>query len=165
MTKAGETEITLARDADCVALANLSRVAIEHGLRWRWKPSKLLRVIHDQESSVIVARRQQDHSLMGFAVMEFKQTHAHLSLLATELRFRRQGVASKLLAWLAQSASVAGLDYISLEVREQNQSAIHFYERLGFQIERSISGYYDGRENAYRMRHDLIAPEIAARRP
>lgn len=160
-----ETEITLAQATDCVALANLSRVAIEHGLRWRWKPSRLLTVIRDQDCSVIVARQADNDSLMGFAAMEFKQTHGHLNLLATDKVYRRQGVGAGLLSWLERSASYAGLDYISLEVREQNQGAIRFYEKHGYVIERAIAGYYDGRENAYRMRHDLIDPEIAVRRP
>ena len=161
----GETEIVLARAIDCVALANLSRIAIEHGLRWRWKPSRLLAVIRDPECAVIVARKPTCESLMGFAAMEFKQTHGHLSLLAADHVYRRQGVGTRLLTWLERSAAFAGLDYICLEVREQNQEAIRFYENHGYVIERAIAGYYDGREDAYRMRHDLIDPEIAVKRP
>lgn len=165
MAKVVEPTIRLARSIDCVELAELSRVAIEYGLRWRWKPSRILGVIRHKECTVITARNPSDLSLLGFAAMEFKSTSAHLSLLATSQHYRRQGVASKLLQWLEQSAVTAGLDYVALEVREQNQGAINFYEAHGYHIDGVATGYYDGSENAYRMRRHLIAPDIALRRP
>ena len=159
-----DDSITLARSADCLELGELSRVAIEYGLRWRWKPSRILAMIKSPDASVIVAR-SADAELHGFAAMEFKQTHAHLVLLATVARFRRQQIGTQLLAWLQESATIAGLDYISLEVRLENSAAVKFYERHGYAIESVKTGYYDGQEDAYRMRLDLIDRQQAARRP
>lgn len=157
-------EIALARPTDCIELAELSRVAIEYDLRWRWKPSKILALIRDKESTVIVARNEAG-DLVGFAAMEFKATRAHLILLASVARFRRQGVATKLLRWLEESAVIAGMDYISLEVRLNNQGAVKFYEAHGYSVEILKNGYYEGVEDAYRMRRDLIERDIAVRRP
>jgi ribosomal protein S18 acetylase RimI-like enzyme len=157
-------QISLARPNDCVELAELSRVAIEYDLRWRWKPSRILKVIRDVECTVIVAR-DGGGELLGFAAMEFKDTRAHLNLLATAARFRRQGIASALLNWLETSARVAGIEAVSLEVRYGNQAAVKFYESHGYMIERIQAGYYDGREDAYRMRHDLMDQTVAMKRP
>jgi ribosomal-protein-alanine N-acetyltransferase len=159
-----EFDISLARKTDCIELAELSRVAIEYGLRWRWKPSKVLELIKGPESCVIVARAPSGE-LMGFAAMDFMATHAHLILLATVARYRRQQVGSRLLNWLEDSASVAGVEYVSLEVRQENGSAVAFYEHHGYSIEKIKSGYYQGSEDAYRMRRDLIDHQVAKRRP
>ena len=159
-----ESEIRLASSTECIELAELSRVAIEYDLRWRWKPSKIVSLIRSKEHSVIVARNKNTE-LQGFAAMEFKSTYAHLVLLATKTQFRRQRIASKLLEWLEQSATIAGMDYVSLEVRRGNQAAVRFYEQQGFTVEQVKSGYYEGREDAYKMRHDLIDRSMAEQRP
>ncbi len=159
-----ESNIYLARSADCLELAELSRVAVEYGLRWRWKPSRILSLIRNSESCVVVAR-SEDASLQGFAAMEFKETYAHLILLATVSRFRRQHIGQGLLKWLEESAQVAGMDHISLEVRTQNSNAVRFYEHLGYSIEQVKTGYYEGKEDAYRMRRDLIDRNFSKRRP
>jgi ribosomal-protein-alanine N-acetyltransferase len=157
-------QISLARPDDCLELAELSRVAIEYNLRWRWKPSRILKVIRDVDCSVIVCR-DKSGELLGFAAMEFKEIRAYLNLLATAARFRRQGIASALLKWLESSAGVAGIEAVSLEVRSGNQAAVKFYESHGYIIERMQTGYYDGREDAYRMRHDLMDQTVAMKRP
>ncbi len=159
-----DSSISLARSADCLELAELSRVAVEYGLRWRWKPSRILGLIRNPEACVIIARCDEA-VLQGFAAMEFKSTYAHLVLIATVSRFRRQHIGQGLLKWLEQSAQVAGMEYISLEVRVKNNSAVKFYEQLGYSIEQVKAGYYEGKEDAYKMRRDLIDRSFAERRP
>ena len=66
-----EVNIQLARSGDCLELAELSRVAVEYGLRWRWKPSRILGLIRSPEACVIVARNEASE-LLGFAAMEFR---------------------------------------------------------------------------------------------
>lgn len=156
--------IELAKPADCIELADLSRVAIEYGLRWRWKPSRILSLIQHKDCSVIVARAP-GNELAGFAAMEFHELHGHLCLLATPLRFRRQGIALQLLEWLEASARIAALNYIALEVRQKNAGAVKFYETAGYQIQVLKQGYYDGQEDAYRMSHELISSDVSVRRP
>ena len=164
MATRSEITIELARATDCIELAELSRVAIEYGLRWRWKPSRILGLIRGADSSVIVARDFKGQ-IAGFAAMEFYESHGHLSLLATQYAYRRQGIARELINWLEQSAQVAGLTYVGLEVREKNAGAIRFYEQAGYEVQVVKHGYYDGKENALRMSHQLMTAEDAARRP
>lgn len=97
--------------------------------------------------------------------MEFHELHGYLSLLAIRGHYRRKGIARQLLSWLEDSSRVAGLSYISLEVREGNAGAIKFYEQAGYETQVVKHGYYEGRENALRMSHQLISADIAAKRP
>lgn len=113
----------------------------------------------------MIVARTSDNELAGFAAMEFHELHGHLCLLATPLRFRRQGIGVQLLEWLEASARVAALNYIALEVRLKNTGAVKFYETAGYEIQVLKQGYYDGREDAYRMSHELIRADVSARRP
>jgi len=156
-------QIELARPVDALVIAQMSRDLIETGLRWSWKPSRVLSMIQDRDSVVIVARSGKD--IAGFAVMEFQEVHAHLNLLAVRPVERRGGIGKALVEWLEASAQVAGIASIVLEVRHDNRGARTFYESLGYRGNQVLQGYYQGKENALRMAHQLMAPEVAAQRP
>jgi [ribosomal protein S18]-alanine N-acetyltransferase len=156
-------QIGFAKNTECVELANLSRDYIESGLHWRWKPARLLKLIQHPDCVVITARQQS--LVQGFAAMEFYPRHCHLNLLVTKPEFRQQGLGESLLLWLEESARIAGQEYIKLEVRCQNTTAIRFYESRGYTIQEQCVGYYDGREDAYSMVHRLMSDEQAAQRP
>ncbi|XOV88691.1 MAG: GNAT family N-acetyltransferase [Pseudomonadota bacterium] len=156
-------EISLARPADALPISQMSRDLVETGLRWSWKPSRILTMINDPDCVVIIARTR--FGLAGFAMMEFHDVHAHLNLLAVKPTQRRGGVGRALLTWLEQSAVVAGIASVHLEVRRDNTGAVRFYETLGYVAGRTLTGYYQGREDALKMTHHLIEPSLAAQRP
>jgi len=54
-----------------------------------------------------------------------------------------------------ESASVAGLFLMQLEVRASNQPARRFYARLGYRETSRTAGYYSGVEDAIRLERDL----------
>lgn len=120
-------------------------------------------MIAHPECVVIVAKVHR--KIAGFAVMEFHEAHAHLNLLAVTPEYRRHQVGSALLEWLEESAKVAGIARINLEVRSTNASAVKFYKKHSYQTDRELRGYYQGKENAYGMVHHLIPQEIAKLRP
>jgi [ribosomal protein S18]-alanine N-acetyltransferase len=156
-------EISLARPGDAKIIAEMSRDLIEKGLDWSWRPKRILDNVLHPDCVVITARTRL--KLAGFAVMEFHETHSHLNLLAVIPGLRRKGTGHALLEWLEQSAQVAGIARINLEVRSSNLAAVTFYKAHGYEVQSSIQGYYQGKENAYSMVHHLIAPEIAGQRP
>lgn len=158
-----DTEISLARPSDALALAEMSRDLIEVGLGWSWKPSRILAMIEHPESVVLMARTRLE--VAGFAIMEFHEEHAHLNLLAVKPHQQRKGVGKALLDWLASSARVAGIARIELEVREDNDEAISFYESIDFRRDKVLKGYYQGKRDALRMVNHLMTPEMAAKRP
>jgi len=157
------TEIMLARPTDALTLAQMSRDLVESGLGWSWKPSRVLAMIQHPDAVVLLARTRIDTA--GFAIMEFHDAHAHLNLLAVKPRHRRAGVGKALIEWLEASARVAGIASIFLEVRANNREAANFYQQLGYRPDKTLEGYYRGREDAIRMVHQLIQPDIAAQRP
>ena len=156
-------EIRLAKPAEAQVLAEMSRQSVEREISWTWKPMRIFSMISNLESVLIVARPRVESA--GFAIMEFHNSHAHLNLLAVADDKRREGIASALLDWLEESAGVAGLDRIELEVRHNNEGARAFYRVHDYEEVAMVPGYYAGREHALRMIHYLVSPDIAEKRP
>ncbi|MEM9207784.1 MAG: GNAT family N-acetyltransferase [Pseudomonadota bacterium] len=146
MLSKGTTTLRPAHRSEAGAIAQLSRLHVEHGLRWRWRPARVKRSIDDAETMVLVAT--VEGQLAGFAVMKFGDLDAHLHLLAVDPFFRRNGIASDLVAWLEASCRTAGMRQVRLEVRLRNRPAHRFYARLGYDVVGRIPGYYDQTESA-----------------
>lgn len=130
-------------------MAEMSRTLIEDGLAWRYTPSRMATLIHDREHVALVAC--DAHGPQGLAVMQFGELHAHLVLLCVQPALQRQGLGRRLLQWLIESAQVAGIVSVRLELRADNLGAQAFYQRLGFVETRLVPGYYDGEISARRM--------------
>jgi ribosomal-protein-alanine N-acetyltransferase len=153
MTRA-ELTIGLARLAEAGEIAALSRDLIEQGLRWSWTPERVAASIRDRNAHVLVARMGGDQTA-GFAIMRYGDDDARLDLFGVVPRFRRMGIGQQLLAWLEKCAVVAGIGEIRLEVRANNEGAQVFYQRMGYRKLAHLSGYYQGREDAFRMAREL----------
>jgi len=156
-------ELSLARPAESLPLAQMSRDLVENGLRWSWRPSRILSMIQHPEAVVLVAKTRIE--IAGFAVMEFHETHAHLNLLAVKPSQRRKGIGRALIEWLEASCRVAGIASVVLELRVDNDGAKEFYGSLGYKPGRIVEDYYQGSVDALTMIHQLMTPEIAAQRP
>jgi ribosomal-protein-alanine N-acetyltransferase len=81
--------------------------------------------------------------------------------LATELCWRRQGVASSLLATVTREAAGFGIRAVLLEVRAGNHAALALYEKHGFCVLSERKDYYRAPvENALCLRLTLPAPPL-----
>jgi ribosomal protein S18 acetylase RimI-like enzyme len=146
-------DITLATEADAIAIAQLSRDAIEQGLSWSWTPQRVMTSIHDASTNVIVARPKG--GLLGFGIMKYRDDEAHLLLLAVHALHRRSGAGSALLDWLEITAQVAGIASIHLETRAGNGAARAFYRKHHYDEIDLCNGYYEGVEDAVRLVKNL----------
>ncbi len=131
------------------ACAQMSRELIEAGLVWRYTPTRMAALISDPETVALVAC--DGARIQGFAVMHFGDVQAHLSLLCVLPAQQLRGIGRRLHEWLLESARVAGIVSVQLELREDNSAALSFYRRLGFSETQVVAGYYDGRVAARRM--------------
>lgn len=148
--------IRLAVPADAPAIARLSRDEIEHDLGWSWRQGRVERAMLDESVNVAVAGPR--HALLGFGIMEYGDTRAHLSLLAVAPAHRRQGLGSRLVAWLEKCAVTAGLESVRLEARADNPAAAAFYQRLGYRLSGRTPDYYSGQVDALRFEKPLRTP-------
>lgn len=145
--------LRLARPADASLIATMSRAFIENGLRWTWRPPRVARQIEDRDTVVLVAL--EGRRLAGFAIMNYGDTTAHLGLLAVDPAYRLQGLGRRMMQWLETTAINAGVFSISLEVRARSLGSRCFYKALGYHEIMVLRGYYQGVEDAVRMRREL----------
>lgn len=148
--------IRLASMRDAPGIAQMSRDLIESGLGWRYDAPRVARGISDRDTVALVAC--DGHRVIGFAMMQFGDARAHLALLAVRPPYRRRGVARRLVEWLIESAKVAGIATVHLELRESNEAAKRFYRAMGFSDTVLVPGYYLGKEAALRMLRVLRRP-------
>jgi ribosomal-protein-alanine N-acetyltransferase len=170
--------IRLAEPRDAQAVALMSRDFIESGLGWKYDAPRVLKAIRDRDTLTIVAceggkpaaqprgavasaAARDAHA--GFAIMELGEERAHLVLLAVRPSHRRQGIGQRLLEWLLESARVAGMASVHLELRAGNDAARRFYRAMGFYETVLVPGYYRGveggrKEGALRMLRVLRVP-------
>jgi len=170
--------IRLADPRDAQAVALMSRDFIESGLGWKYDAPRVLKAIRDRDTLTIVACEggkspTQGHgaspasaardALIGFAIMELGEERAHLVLLAVRPSHRRLGIGQRMLEWLLESARVAGMASVHLELRAGNDAARRFYRAMGFYETVLVPGYYRGveggrKEGALRMLRVLRVP-------
>ena len=138
------------------AMAEMSRTLIEAGLAWRYTPRRMAALIADKDTVALVAHDAS--RIQGFAVMQFGDEQAHLVLLCVQAALRQRGIGRRLTQWLLESARVAGMACVGLELRADNAGAMAFYRRLGFSPLQEVAAYYDGSVSARRMRLQLRTP-------
>ena len=142
-------------------LAAMSRDLIETGLGWRYRTLSVRQLIDDPEAVTLVARNGE--SLAGFGIMKFGDERAHLVLLAVRPLYQRRGIARRMIHWLVESATTAGMASVHVELRASNTGAHAFYRAIGFAETLRLPGYYSGRETAIRMLRMLRLPAGSAR--
>jgi [ribosomal protein S18]-alanine N-acetyltransferase len=148
-----EIALRLARLGDAPRIANLSRTLIEAGLPWSWIPRRVAAHMRTREHLTVIA--VDGGELAGFVLAQFGNRAVHVALLGVAPAYQRVGLGRKLVSWVEESASVAGLFVMQLEVRAGNTQALRFYSMLGYrEISRTV-GYYSGVEDAVRLERDL----------
>ncbi|MFQ5627537.1 MAG: ribosomal protein S18-alanine N-acetyltransferase [bacterium] len=93
-----------------------------------------------------------EKQIVGFAVPWYVGDEIDLTNIGVDPKFRRQGVATKLLQRIVQKGEQGKFHRIHLEVRKSNTGAISFYQKFGFRETGIRQQYYpDTREDAVLM--------------
>ncbi len=97
--------------------------------------------------------------LYGYACFHVAANELHLLKMAVAPDMRKNNIAFQLLDACFRNAAADDLDWVFLEVRRSNASAIRLYEKLGFCRIAARCDYYrrpeGGREDALIMRKTL----------
>jgi ribosomal-protein-alanine N-acetyltransferase len=82
--------------------------------------------------------------VVGYAGMMLAPDEAHVTTIAVDPEWQRQGVATRLLVALMREAIDRGYSAMTLEVRLSGRGAQALYRRFGFVPEGARKGYYVG---------------------
>lgn len=80
--------------------------------------------------------------ILGYSVIRVMADEGEIQRVAVDPRFRRLGIARKLMESMVAFSRDRGVREIALEVRESNQGARKLYDSCGFRAEALRRGYY-----------------------
>lgn len=102
------------------------------------------------------------HGIVGFAGMQCIVDEAHVTTVAVAPRFRRRGLARRLVVALLRDARARGARAATLEVRLGSIAARRLYAQVGFRPVGIRPRYYDGNADALIMwAHDIDGDAFA----
>ena len=102
----------------------------------------------EEMAGYIMCRIEVGLSNYGFGGLIKK---GHVVSIAVMPEFRRRGIAKALITRALEGMQYYKAKQCFLEVRVTNDAAINLYKQLGFEITRTINGYYSDGEDAYVM--------------
>lgn len=81
-------------------------------------------------------------AVVGYCACWVILDELHINSLAVDPECQRQGLATRLLRWVARDAVADGALKATLEVRRSNTAALGLYAALGFAVEGVRADYY-----------------------
>jgi ribosomal-protein-alanine N-acetyltransferase len=97
---------------------------------------------------------EQDGQIQAYGVISVAAGESHILNICVRPELRRQGFGRCMLGYLMDEARRTGARTMLLEVRVSNATAVHMYQRAGFNEIGHRPNYYparDGREDALLM--------------
>ena len=113
-----------------------------------WSENGYLREIESDRSDLWVLE-SNPKNLIAWACLWAILDEAHITLLAVDPTYRKQGLGQYLLWSMLRAAHHREMSWAALEVRVSNTLAINLYEKFGFKLISHRRNYYqDNGEDA-----------------
>ncbi len=121
---------------------NVGELAKIHGASFTYAPRPWS--AQEFESLLVSPNVKLFDQAGGFAIFRFAGPEAELLTIAVNPAVRRQGIAKKLLLTGHESAKMAGVEEVFLEVSVANLQAKSLYEQFGYEVRATRENYYSG---------------------
>ncbi|WP_448061925.1 ribosomal protein S18-alanine N-acetyltransferase [Cellulomonas hominis] len=123
-----------------------------------WSRESLLAELDGPDRWYVGAQDGTTGDLVGYAGLWFDGEDAQVMTLGTDVTHQGRGIGALLLAALVERARELGAASVLLEVRVDNDPALHLYERAGFERIGRRRRYYQPEDvDAWTMRLVLRA--------
>lgn len=100
---------------------------------------------------------EKEGYVVGYILFWVKyEREGHIISIAVDKNYKRLKIGTKLLSNAIMILNQCDIDYITLEVRENNKGALEFYKNFNFTVDRVVPCYYSNKEGAVIMRLKLI---------
>lgn len=106
-----------------------------------WSAKDFLEMVEADYAYYYVA--EYEGEIVGCCGIRNIAGEGEITNVAVSPRYRRKGIAQKMMEYMLKEAEGNGIGDFTLEVRCGNLSAIQLYEKLGFRGEGVRPGFYD----------------------
>ena len=107
------------------------------------------------DNSYVIVAKVDENTIVGFAGLKVILDEADIMNIVVKKDFRHNGIGSFLLENLINHSKELNLKTITLEVNENNLSAIRLYDKFSFDKLGIRKNYYDGKSDAIIMSKKL----------
>ena len=116
-----------------------------------WSKSSFYDEMQNNLAKYYVAKTS-DGELVGYAGTWHIIDEGHITTIAIKKSHQRQHIGEAIIIKILEDCYVAGIKYLTLEVRVSNEAAIGLYTKYGFNSLGTRKGYYqDNNEDALIM--------------
>ena len=149
------------RTANTADIPSINRIEAQAATAAHWTAGTYERIFSHAGPPRLILVAEENATIMGFVIALSSGKEWEIENIAILEEARRRGLGTRLLHEVLQHAQQAGAEAFCLEVRESNQTARRFYEKLAFVGNGRRRGYYpDPQEDAI-----LYHLPLAARQP
>ena len=113
----------------------------EEAFSMPWHRGSFLEMIEHKDACYLVALKEEE--VVAACGLRNILGEGEITNVVTSPSYRNRGIASFLLEHLMERGKDMGVKEFTLEVRASNASAIHVYEKLGFQEEGIRKNFYE----------------------
>lgn len=124
------------KSKDLIEIASIEKLCFPDP----WPRSAFQEIIDNRDHGALVA--ENESGIIAYGCYLIISPEAHLTNLAVRPEFQRRAVATDLLNRILDITNKRKCEYIILEVRPTNDSAIAFYEQAGFKLLYRRPRYY-----------------------
>ena len=107
------------------------------------------------DNSYVIVAKNTDNTIVGFAGLKTILDEADIMNIVVKKDFRHNGIGSILLENLINYSKNTNMKTITLEVNENNLSAIRLYDKFSFDKLGIRKKYYNGESDAIIMSKQL----------
>ncbi|MFP4465599.1 MAG: ribosomal protein S18-alanine N-acetyltransferase [Candidatus Goldiibacteriota bacterium] len=103
------------------------------------------------KSVFYTAKKEDDDEILGYAAADMIVDYAHILNLTVKEEYRRKGIAKAFLEKIEREAGKRDFSSVTLEVNENNNSALELYKRAGYIIKGKRPLFYRNKDAAVIM--------------
>jgi len=93
--------------------------------------------------TLVTAKEKESGELVGYYALQYVLDEAEIAILAVAVKYRRQGVGRELIEDIKSFCKKKKITTLHLEVRSENEAALHLYRAMGFTEVGRRRDYYE----------------------
>ena len=109
-----------------------------------WSVDSLWTFASDESVRMLMcAKEKETGEIIGYYALQYVIDEAEIAIIAVKRKYRRQGLGRIILEEIRRFCQAKKITRLHLEVRSENEAAIHMYRAFGFEEVGRRKNYYE----------------------